>query len=194
MSSPASSSSILRALARLRLHGALRIAAFFAGLRALCARYLGTFVRAVLRRVRSRRRALLIGIQSVAEPPAKVIFPAGATIDAGKGAATALYPGLPRAGHKRPKHPRNPATKKKKAAVAASKGGLKGPHHDVEAMRRVLIGACARDWCMEIAHLCLQRSTGTTPMTSSPSSTTVMRRISSRRGKISCVCSFAHHP
>ena len=147
MSSPASSSAspFLRALARLRLDGALRLAAFFAGLRALCARYFRTFVRAVLRRVRGRHRALLVGIQNLAELPAKAIAPAGATTDAGEGAAAAvLHPGRPRAGRKRPKHPRNPAMKKK-AAVAASEGGLKGPHHDVETMRRVLIGACARE-------------------------------------------------
>ncbi|KJA28591.1 hypothetical protein HYPSUDRAFT_716158 [Hypholoma sublateritium FD-334 SS-4] len=143
MSAPTLASSspspILRALARLRLDGALRLAARFAGLRALCARAFGSFVRNALRRVREalygrpRRRALLVGIQNVAELPP----PAAGAADAG-----ALYPGRPRAGHKkRPKHPKYPghAAVKTKAQAAVGEGGLKGPHHDVEAMRRVLV-------------------------------------------------------
>lgn len=155
-SSSSSSSPILRALARLRLDGALRLSAFFAGLRALCARYFGSLIRNALRRVREalrgRRRALLVGIQNVAELPSPA---------AGDADAEGLRPGRPRGGHKKhpkhSKHPGNPAAKTK-AQAAVKEGGLKGPHHDVEAMRRVLIGACLGIWgvCVLLIRDCVR--------------------------------------
>lgn len=151
-----SASPILLALARLRLMhafparlwcslaAALRPLAAVASLRALCGRYtlwLAAQIHALVRRARKlrrdraygRRRALLIGIQSslelvdLPEPEAEQ--------------SLGLRPNLARAGSKRTKAVRKKRVKPKEKVECEAPALLKGPHHDVQSMRTVLIGA-----------------------------------------------------
>lgn len=88
-----------------------------------------------------KKKALLIGIQQVAEYPQEEPIPvvAPTLVESGTGGAS-LTPGRPRAmkkmGAKKPKA----KAKKPKAASPETQAALRGPHHDVKSMQALLIG------------------------------------------------------
>jgi hypothetical protein len=89
-----------------------------------------------------KKKALLIGIQQVADIPQEAPIPIITTtlVETSTGGAASLIPGRPRAmkklGAKKPKA----KAKKPKPASPETPAPLRGPHHDVRSMQTLLIG------------------------------------------------------